>query len=222
MNVPPTILLVTCLILGLFILGHYLSALLWPGQDCAHNIGCYLTDSSLNKSALLHGRIQQAKHAHEMAHSKAYAYPSLVSNQSQLHQSSLQLAHTFEAYLQKLTQRQNDITENFDIYTARKRAQEDYDTCRRDIEKEYTQVHCLENWDEYERKCFSRMGSAKGILNEMAKEADEIRGKIGEWVKLPESSQSDVEWARKVYRERMDNNTKYRDELARKIEKARV
>ena len=57
MNVPPTILLLTCTILGLFLLGQYLVALIRPGQDCAHNIGCYLSDSSLNKSAELQQRI---------------------------------------------------------------------------------------------------------------------------------------------------------------------
>ena len=47
----------------------------------------------------------------------------------------------------------------------------------------------MENWDEYGLKCFARVGDAKGILNELAKEATGIREKIDEWVKLPESSQ---------------------------------
>lgn len=45
-------------------------------------------------------------------------YPSLIANESNFLDTSLQLANSFEVYLQKMTQKQNYNKENMEIMIA--------------------------------------------------------------------------------------------------------
>lgn len=61
MKLSPAILISLCAILGVFILGNLFVQLIWRDSDSQYNLGCYLHDNQLNKTASLQARIAKIK-----------------------------------------------------------------------------------------------------------------------------------------------------------------
>jgi hypothetical protein len=118
MSVLPNVLGWSASILGLFAL-YSLFATLFPSQPpCSYNIGCYLVPHSLNLTADLQYRLSAASYNYSQTKSIAHHYWSLVSNNRSFGGKALEVARSFEKYVQQLTEEMNVRQQDHEVILA--------------------------------------------------------------------------------------------------------
>ena len=118
MSVLPYVLGWSAAILGLFALYSLITALFPRAPPCSYNIGCYLVPHSFNLTADLQARLANVTYNASQTKSLAYHYWSVVSNSSKFGGQAVDVARSFEKYVQQLTEELNVRQQDHEVILA--------------------------------------------------------------------------------------------------------
>jgi hypothetical protein len=139
-----------------------------------------------------------------------------LSDESELHNKSVQLALSFEKYIKKITQQHDYNIENVLNLREVAKAEKEHLSCKRTINESYSEEDCSYNWKEY-INCSSRMTTVRSKLQRLTEEENLIQDQIAQMIKMPNNSISALDLAMRIYNDSRKSNERLKNELTNKL-----